>query len=120
VHRARFATETALPPDLAVKWDAALAAWDDAAVHAIFIEACAQAGSLELAAARYRTLRADPERAERCARSLDRIVALAEAGMQKTSTGAGRIARNRRIIFAVGMIVMLAFLALVAWAVLNR
>ncbi|MBI5487687.1 MAG: hypothetical protein HY905_10170 [Deltaproteobacteria bacterium] len=119
-HRERFAADTALPPGLAEKWDAVLAAWDDAAAHAIFLESCVQAEALDLAAARYRALRADPARAERCGRSLDRIVALAEAGLKKTSSGAEKVVRNRRIIFAVAVLVMLAFLSLVAWAVLSR
>ena len=119
-HRERFATETALPPGLSKRWDAVLGAWDDAGVHAVFIETCAQAEALDLAAARYRALRSEPERAERCAKALDRIVALAESRLQKTSAGAERVVRNRRIIFAVGLVVMLVFLAVVAWAVLNR
>ncbi|MBI5500873.1 MAG: hypothetical protein HY907_11575 [Deltaproteobacteria bacterium] len=119
-HREKFATDTALPAGLAEHWDAVLAAWDDPAPHAIFIESCAQAQALDLAAARYRALRADPARAERCARSLDRIVALAEAGLAKTSSGAEKVVRNRRIIFALALVVMLAFLSFVAWAVLSR
>jgi hypothetical protein len=119
-HRERFAADTALPPGLAEKWDDVLAAWDDPAPHAIFLESCAQAESLDLAAARYRPLSADPQKAERARASLDRIVALAEAALKRNAGSGERIVRNRRAIFVVAVIVMLTFLGFVAWAVATR
>ena len=119
-HRERFAADTALPPGLAEKWDAVLAAWDDPAPHAIFIETCAQAESLDLAAARYRPLSADPQRTERARAALDRIVALAEEALRRNAASGERIVRNRRLLFVIAVIVMLAFLGFVAWAVATR
>lgn len=119
-HRERFAADTALPPGLAEKWDAVLAAWDDPAPHAVFLETCAQAESLDLAAARYRPLSADPQQAERARAALDRIVALAEQALQRDAGSGERIVRNRRFLFVIAAIVMLAFLGFVAWAVATK
>jgi hypothetical protein len=119
-HRERFAADTTLPPGLAEKWADVLARWDEPAVHAIFLEECAQAEALDLAAARYRTQAGDPAHADRCRSSLDRIVALAEAALKRSTGGAERLVRNRRIIFALALVVMLAFLGLVVWAVLTH
>jgi hypothetical protein len=119
-HRERFAADTALPPGLAEKWDAVLAAWDDPAPHAVFLETCAQAESLDLAAAHYRALSAEPQKAERVRTSLDRIVALAEAALKRNAGSPERVAHNRRVFFVVAVVVMLSFLGFVAWAVVTR
>ena len=119
-HRERFATDTALPPGLAGQWAGVLERWNDAGVHALFLESCAQAEALDLAAARYRPLSADPARAERARASLDRIVALAEAALRKQATPPDRVARTRRALVLVAALITLGFLALVTWMMLTR
>jgi len=64
-HRERFAAETALPEGLAQDWEKVLASWTDASAHAVFIQRCALAQSLDLAAARYRPFLIDAGRSER-------------------------------------------------------
>ncbi|MBN1774153.1 MAG: hypothetical protein JXB32_23035 [Deltaproteobacteria bacterium] len=117
---ARFAESTALPPELAREWDHVLAGWDEAARHAVFLERCAQAEALDLAAARYRPLAADPQRGERARAALDRIVALAERELQRCAMPRDTVQRNKRIMFVVALAITIGFLALVAWAVLVR
>ena len=119
-HRERFAAETALPEGLALDWEKVLASWTDASVHAVFIQRCALAQSLDLAAARYRPFLSDAARSERARASLDRIVALAEQSLRRSATSKDRVARTRRVILAVAVVIMFAFLAVVAYAVLTR
>ena len=116
----RFAESTALSGDLATAWDHVLAGWDEAARHALFLERCAQAGALDLAAARYRPLAEDPQRGERARASLERIVVLAEEALQRGATSRDNVQRNKRILFAVALAITLGFLAVIAWAVLAR
>lgn len=119
-HRERFAAETALPEGLAQDWEKVLASWTDASAHAVFIQRCALAQSLDLAAARYRPFLIDAGRSERARASLDRIVALADESLQRSATSKDRVARTRRVILAVAVVIMFAFLAVVAYAVLTR
>ncbi len=116
----RFVESTALSGELAAAWDHVLAGWDEAARHALFLERCAQAGALDLAAARYRPLADDPRRGERARASLDRIVALAEEALQRGALPRDTVQRNKRILFAVALAITLGFLGFVAWAVLAR
>jgi hypothetical protein len=112
--------ESELPAGLREEWDRVLAGWDDAGAHAVFVERCAQADSLDLAAGCYRPLLADPAKAERARVSLDRIVALAEQALQRTATPPSTAARNRAILTVLAALLTLGFLVAVAVAVLSR
>lgn len=116
----RFAEATALPEGLAAEWDRVLGAWADPARHAVFLERCAQAQALDLAAARYRPLSDDPVRGERARAALERIVALAERELRRGAAPRDTVRRNQRILFAVALAITNAFLAAIAWAVLAR
>jgi hypothetical protein len=117
---ARFVESTALSGELAEAWERVLAAWDEPAGHALFLERCAQAESLDLAAARYRPLAEDPQRGERARAALDRIVVLAEQALQRGATPRDNVQRNKRILFGAALVITLGFLGFVAWAVLAR
>jgi hypothetical protein len=119
-HRERFAAETALPEGLAQDWENVLASWSETSAHAVFIQRCALAQALDLAAARYRPLLNDAARSERARASLDRIVALAEESLQRSAVSKDRVERTRRVILGVAVFIMFAFLAVVAYAVLTR
>lgn len=116
----RFAQATVLPAELAAEWEAVLAAWEDAGRHAVFLERCAQAGALDLAAARYRPLAEDAVRGERARAALDRIVALAERELRRGATPRDTLRRNRRIVLAVALALALAFLIVIVRAFLAH
>jgi hypothetical protein len=116
----RFVESTALSGELKTAWDHVLAGWDEPSRHALFLEQCAQAEALDLAAARYRPLAEDPARGERARAALERIVALAERELQRTAAPRDNLKRNKRILFAIGLLITLGFLGFVAWAVLAR
>jgi hypothetical protein len=71
-------------------WTALLATWQDEHAHKRFLEATATAGALDLAAARYRSVVDDPERASRAAEGLMRASTLATARVNEEAQ-AGRI-----------------------------
>ena len=119
-HHGRFAEATALPAELAADWERVLASWDDAGRHAVFLERCAQAGMLDLAAARYRPLAEDAVRGPRARAALDRIVALAERELRREATSPDALRRNRRILFVVALAILIVFLVVIAQAVLSR
>lgn len=109
-----------LPEWLAAEWKTVVERWGDAAAHAIFIERCAAAEALDLAARRYRLMLADPARADRARASLDRIVVLAQAAMTRAATPRSRIARNKAIALVAGVVVALALLAMMVHALVSR
>jgi hypothetical protein len=118
--RAKFAEGAALPEGLVAAWETVVSRWDDAAAHAVFLETCAQAEALDLAAGRYRAWLEDPARAERCRAALDRIVALAEERLRRTAASRDTPARNKKLVAVLAFLIMAGFLALIGYELLMR
>jgi len=110
------AGEAGQDPVLDALWERVTEAWGDEQAHAALIEHATRTGALHLAAARYRALTADPDRAELARKKLDVIVLAATHVLLSTKTPAhGKVPLAITLsAFAVSAI-LLGWLALAVW-----
>lgn len=111
---ARERSRAELDAALDAGWSRVEAEWDDPRAHDKWIGLCAAMGRLELAGQRYRVVReADPERAERAQKSIDRVVVVAMQTLE--------LAREppppspKRVLLPVALLMTLALVGTALW-----
>lgn len=105
-------------PVLETGWEKVEAEWEDPRAHDRWIALCAAMGRLELAGRRYRSVReADPERAERAQKSIDRVVVIAMQTLELSREPPPP--PPKRVLLPVALLIMLTLIGTAVWVWLD-